>query len=427
MRLHRRAALIAATAGLVLLPALAVLADDGVPTLPESPVPGLPGAPTAPEVPELPPADPEALVATVTEQAAAIAEAAADPANLENLPIDIDLTDPEGNVTTITTTLEELAERLGSATLTDPSWTGIADLPEISAGNVLHTQLFTRVQATGIMLKSAPNPLPSPTAGVASMPAPWYHTVQTSDYVPATPLVPGINPLLLSPVPVPAEVPDEARTPLPFIHYGGKLINVQGAEPEGWDARCGGTSGVACPAGSFILSQGAGAKNGHLAGNIGVGSNVDTAPTPEGSDFPIWFPLVNSSGTPLPDTSMDFLGFGIPVVVNTCVPVDVPIGSFAVIHTLTCVNLNLLLGDGTAVFNGSPVDFNQDLAPLWSPAPPVVTAANAAIAAVLAQLPTGAVLDTALGLLGQLPEVPETPPLPVDPSTIPALPALPAG
>ena len=230
----------------------------------------------------------------------------------------------------------------------------------------------------------------------------------------------------------------------------GRLVNIQGA--------------------GFVVD---GVKKGLHNGGTGPsnGSNVDTAlrqPTVFGDPsislikdpFPIWLPLVTAT-TVLPDSNVDFLGFsagGISPDNRKCVankvggvtpaPTPAPDGpngeAQVTFPASTCTSSGKFSGLGIALYGAAPIDFRQDLAPLWTPAPVALDAVNnaitAAIQTVTASSPsTLAVLIFALGaaglvplssvtpiLSGTLPTIPGGGSLPIDLSTLP-IGALPLG
>jgi hypothetical protein len=235
----------------------------------------------------------------------------------------------------------------------------------------------------------------------------------------------------------------------PFNHVGGPLVNVQGG---GWDVRGPDpTHHIFSQVGdSSVFAK-------HSGGNTAIGVNVDTAPrayTVPNDPWPVYVPLFTSNANigkgatvndvPL-DRSIDFLGWksSLTVSVPSCLKaVAAPAtgavttsalaidgsGDIAPVNNgdgtstwpaIRCISTGSLNGDGIANFGGWPLDFYQDLAPIWSPAPPSVVAANAAIAAILAALTnssgpltplqsyltgyaTGKVLPYVLGLQGFL-------------------------
>jgi hypothetical protein len=254
------------------------------------------------------------------------------------------------------------------------------------------------------------------------------YTVSRSPYVPAVPGILGLNPLIialplavgLSPVDAPAPVLDLieplAAAPLLLTTLGeSKLINVQG---DGWTEETG----------------------SHGAGNQVVGQSVDIAPkeTSPSDPFPIYLPFYNGEIlTAVPDHAIDFIGFGEPLLnTHTCfstfekeTQVDGKwmstyrggIGGSVFgtwLHAFgVCTSLlTLAASAGIATFNGSPVDFRRDLAPLWGPVPPGADVAVDLMVNVLEGILPSDLLTAALGALGtvpNLPEVPEVPEVPV--------------
>lgn len=380
-----------------------------VPALPALPSP-LPALPTVPAVPALP--NTTSLAATLQTQINNVAAAAGmTPQQIANMVLTTTIPNPTGTASTTTATLQDTINRLAGTAAFAPNNGGILKTPEFNTGNIEHLAVYTRVYGSKTVPKTAPRPIPTVAEGKALLPQ---YSVATSNYVPTTPLVPGINPLILAPTstiptlpsPVPSPlIPDTAKTPIVALHYGGKLLNVQGT---GWNV-----SG-ADPSKNITSQGGTAGSVGHTAGNSVIGTSLDTAPTPAGSQWPTYLPLLTKSNTLVQDTKIDFLGFGIASVTLSCTDFgQLTIGNNTTYLGMLCLSVNLLLGDGIATFDGSPVNFRKDLAPLWSPAPPPVDVASNAVSAVVGQVG----LTSVLGLLSAVPAVPSVP--------VPSVPSVP--
>jgi hypothetical protein len=416
------------------------------------------------------------------------------PADLLNQLLTLEIPTPAGGVQSITLTVQEYIDRIAKNAIVGGKNTGFAGTPEVAVGSIAHSFGYVRTYSggtarpypslaaikadmpqyrkyTSALLASTPavsgataalatGPVNAATCALLTPP-----TTVTGSTIPASCKI-GV-PLVALPVAAPASpVPSGTFPPalvpkLPsavFTHAGGQLINVQGG---GWNARGADASrNIESQAGfgtAAVAAQGA----KHTGGNSSSGTNVDTATraTVTGTDatldpWPIYVPLFTSNsavgaGTDAvdpakapTDSSIDFLGFG---TVGSSTKVECKAGT-AVIDTeakldalgvsgtwpkLTCSSVGSLTGDGVANFGGWPLNFHDDLAPLWDPVPPSVTAANASIAAMLATIPTSTLQTYGLLLaLGYVPYVTGLPnyrpvPLPVPEPTVPTTPTVP--
>lgn len=445
----------------------AALPSLPIPGLPSDPTPtsttlpaGVPGVPSVPtSVPAPPTIDTTTLGNVLTAQLANIAAAVGEaPTDLLNAILTTYIPTPSGEVATLESTVQDYIDRLGKNALIGGRNTGIEGTPEVSIGDVVASFGFLRTY--GGVTGTTPNvipprPYPSQLDAKAAMPQ---YRVYTSPYLPATPVLPPSAAALAFLI-VGAELPTVTgqipsgtvpqslipKVPLlgPFNHYGGPLVDIQGS---GWDVRGADPAhDITAQAGSSTI----GAK--HTGGNGAIsGTNLDTAPRATSTDtatvdpFPIYVPLFSSNpnlgagtnSTKTTDWSLDFLGWkGAVSQTLTCgtgtsgtaaqtdpTPIHNANGTYSW-PDLKCVSIGAMTGDGVALFNNQLVNFHEDLAPLWSPAPPSVTDANAAIAAIIAALPTGtlttyglsvalAYLPTVLGVTGSLPALPTPPPTP---------------
>jgi hypothetical protein len=424
---------------------------------PDTTVPSVPSVPTS--IPAPPTIDTTTLANVLKAQVQALADALGEaPTDVLNLVLNTYIPTPSGAVADLTSTIQEYIDRLANNALIGGRNTGIVGTPEVAIGDIVASFGFARVYGgvTGTVPGQIP-PRPYPTQAEALAAMPQYRTY-TSPYLPATPAVPPSAALLAflllgSELPVvtgqipPGTVP-QALTPVvpllgPFNHFGGPLVTIEG---RGWDERGADPSrNIKSQSGTSVV----GAK--HTGGNGALsGTNLDTAPRTTSTDpldpWPVYVPLFTSNanlgaGTNTTNTtehSIQFLGWkgavsdalhcGLGTTGNADTdPVPVVNGNGTYTWPdMKCSSVGALSGDGVALFNNELIDFHTDLAPLWSPAPPSVTDANAAIAAIIAALPTGTLttygltvaltyLPTVLGVVGTLPPLPEVPAVPAVP------------
>jgi len=363
-----------------------------------------------PPLPVTPPALPDTstvlsvLQTQINNMAHALQET---PSQVLATVLNLEVPTPQGAVDTLSVTVQELVDRVAGTDLFAADSNGILGLPEVSVGQVYHQFLWTAtlpkvtVPTCVAPAKLEPCTLaPDPTANRINE-IPQYH-VSTSQFVPSTPLVPGLNPVILLPAPLnpppalPIATPGLTQ-PLLLLHWGGPLINVRGG---GW------------------VSPTTGAPLGvHSAGSTALGANADTAFRPwsiPGDPYPIYLPVGTSNDASLTantkklkDSAIDFIGTGLPITTKSCTNLGAKTKAIVNGVSMTtypsafCLSFGLLLADGVAIYNKSPLNFHDDLLPLWSPAPPPVSAASAAIAAIL-------------GLV-TVPPTPSLPPLPTVP------------
>lgn len=318
----------------------------------------------------------DALIAQITEQAE---EAGIDPDAVLDQLLTIDLGE---DAAPVQATVREAIERLsGESVVDEENNTGLAGLPAMQAGGVFHIAANLKIETFAAIQEALLPPAPDVRP----------YDVRESDYSPNTPVLPVINPLLLSGQELPEGLPMGLDDPIVLLHPGGRLTSVQGG---GWN----------------VLGT-------HGAGSYGLGHNADTTEreTADGDPWPAYLPMV--TGDTIPDTAVDFLGFGIIVNSGSCSLVRLsnnPASSFYTrILARICVGVGAIVGDGAAQWNGEGIlDFRTDLAPLWEEASPEVQEAVAEIDGAVEQVPVGDVLDQVLGAISELPGAPEVPEVP---------------
>ncbi len=422
----------------------------------------VPGLPTLP--------DTDTLAGLLMEQVnLAAANLQTTPERILNLVLDFYVPTPAEAGTYVSGTLQQVIDRLTGNAVIGGDNSGILGLPEVAVGQITHLVvdimstacetggttaapdatnwklLTTSCAPTGEqidVIQSCTDPSLNrdhPDCVATARPFEFHenntiaqYTISRSPYVPAMPGIIGLNPLIialplalgLSPVDAPEPVLDLiqplAAAPLLVTTLQSKLINVQG---DGWTD----------------------ATGSHGAGNQVLGQSVDTHPkeTSPADPFPLYLPFYN--GTILaaePDHAIDFIGFGEPVVnTHTCLNTFEKeeqvngkwmstyrggvgfslFGSWVNVLGLCPSVLTMLTSAGIATFNGSPVDFKNDLAPLWSPVPPGADVAIALMVNTLEGILPADLLTGALGLLGDVPDLPSIPGVPA----IPGLPEVP--
>ncbi|MEY2425975.1 MAG: hypothetical protein QOI61_1547 [Actinomycetota bacterium] len=456
---YRMRKAVAALAAVALVTPLATAWADTVP------VPGLPTLPalplpiTIPPIPNPPTVgypNPQATLAMLQGQIALIAAALqTTPEALLNQLLATEIPSQGSLVLTV----NGLLNRLAGTTVFDPLSNGPLGTTEIAIGNISHAFNMGSLAKPAI---DGPRCIPpetvspcneAPNPHVATLPT---YSKVTSNWLPALPaasvlgtsiLLPLINGLTpASPVAIPVTLPVTGVTPgdvpnsvcltatIPAVcqgfaalikanislvsEPGGRLVNIQGG---GWT--------VPDPVTGKTIKKGV-----HNGGTGALnGSNLDTGFRPgitQADPWPVWLPLLTSTAG-LADSSVDFLGFSpaTPSVSNTCannkdaanktIPTTYSVNDDGVeiahFPASTCKSSGSFSGFGISLYGPSeghaPVNFRTDLAPLWDPAPPVVSALSDALAAVVASLtpylpPTGLTLlawppvTFALGLAG---------------------------
>ena len=199
---------------------------------------------------------------------------------------------------------------------------------------------------------------------------------------------------------------------------------------------------------------------GQIPGTLGSNlSNIDTAYrglpatllTPaslvDQSKLPLWVPLLTGTSA-LVDNGVDFIGFPVTKDLSALTTRSCTAGGeirtkvvgettvkYAHFNDTNCRSRGSFAGFGVAVYGDhAPVNFAEDLAPLWDPAPVAVAAVADAVTAVLAALAPSTpnpltVLTYGLGLAGlvntgEVLGITDTLPVPVP--AVPAIPAIPA-
>jgi hypothetical protein len=478
---------VAAFAAVALVTPLATAWGDTVP-VPALPLPALPALPlpiTVPPIPSLPPVNypnPQATLAMLQGQIALIAAALqTTPEALLNEVLGTEIPS-QGS---IVLTVNGLLNRLAGTTIFDATSNGILGTTEIAIGNISHA--FNMGSLAKPAIDGPRCVAPATASPCTEAENPWVATLPryskvTSNWLPnipaesvlgtsiLLPLINGLTPAAPAALPVtlpvtgltlgdiPTTVCLTSTTPaicqgfaalikanLTLISEpGGRLVNIQGG---GWTVP---DPVTGKPIKKGVHNGGTGALNG---------SNLDTGFRPgitQADPWPVWLPLLTSTSA-LADSSVDFLGFSPanPAVSNSCannkdaqnktIPTTYTVENgveIAHFPASTCKSSGSFAGFGIALYGPAPIDFRIDLAPLWEPAPPVVTALSDAIGTVLNALnpylpPLGLGLLTyppvtfALGLagvatnlqaqlLGLQDDLPvEIPAIPPDPSTLP--------
>jgi len=281
---------------------------------------------------------------------------------------------------TVTVPVREALARLSGASVIDEGAnTGVAGTPQLTAGGILHIAANLRLQTFPL----------TPVSQLPPAPDLRPYDVRESQFSPTTPVVPVINPLVLTGADLPEGAPPGLDDPILLLHPGGRLKSVQGGS---WS----------------VLGT-------HGAGSHGIGHNLDTGAreTTDGDPWPVWLPLV--TGAMIPDRSIDFLGFGTVVNSSTCTLVRASSNPasplFGRVIARICVGVGAIIGDGVAQFNGGgPIDFRNDLMPLWEAAPEELTALLGTVDGAVGSLPLGDLLGVIGDLPGaDLPELPEGP------------------
>jgi hypothetical protein len=249
--------------------------------------------------------------------------------------------------------------------------------------------LFLDINFEQFIPSLACNPAPCTATNLPpnlpARPAQSQYSVVESPLTPNTPLVPVPNPLILSGQPLPPEVPAGLASPLLLTHMGGRLKSVQERQLVRQSAFLANPPRLSLP----LFYTGS-----HTAGTSPLGGNVDTEArqTTESDPWPIWLPYI--TGGSVADTAIDFVGFAIVVNSVTCSHSISAISGR--VTSRTCTALGLLLGDGASMFEDSPLDLRQTLAPLFADQPAEVDG--------VVQL-----IDDTIGSVPPLPEVPEVP------------------
>lgn len=314
--------------------------------------------------------------AVVEEVHEAAREAGMDNGNaILEQEVTLELPDEQGSTEPVTLSIEEAIVRVAGRTIIDSEeHSGYLGLPWGSAGNIMHAYVDVLVSGPTVLPWQAELP-EAPDADSL-----LHYDVVESDYVPNTPIVPVINPLLLAP----ADTPEELDLPpLLAMHWGGPLKSVQGS---GW------------------------LMGFHSAGTTPLGSSVDTQDRSgdEDAQAPFWIPLIEDGELAIEDEAIDFAGFAVVTQDASCerIQIDSPprlSGLIPGFHIVTdvCASFGLLLGDGVTFFDGEgPFDLREDGALLWEPAPEPVKQVVDAVGDVLGEVPTDEILGDVLGLVG---------------------------
>jgi hypothetical protein len=363
------------------------------------------------ETGEAEPTGPATVADAMVERVRDLAEdAGMDADTVLSQVITTELPDGEGGVAELTAPLRDVLEGLGGRTTLDEGDEGdggdggaepdAAGAPHLNAGGTLHLAANLSIETFSLV----------PEADLPPAPDVSPYDVVESDYVPSTPLVPGVNPLFLAAGLAGVSLPDEVTEavaglddPILLLHPGGRLTSVQGSD---WN----------------VLGA-------HGAGSYGLGHNVDTGArgadseepadgeepagdeepadgeepagdeTPAGDPWPLWLPLLTGA-TAVPDTAVDFAGFAIVVNTSSCSLVRGSSNPSSLLYpriiARVCVGVGAIIGDGVAFFDGTgPIDLRADVLPLWEPAPEELAPAMAALDDAVAQVDelTGTVLE----------------------------------
>lgn len=418
------------------------------------------------------PFDPAVWQALIQGQVDLIAAAlATTPDTILATVLDTPVPTLDGTTETITETLGQYLERVAGTAVFDETSNGLLGLPEIAVGNISHAYSLSRAMpATSAPRCADPTKIApcaeAPSPNLAKLPQ---YTKATSNWVPTIPTQTALGHSVVVPLatgilngttpappvtsvpgtgtPVTGDVPTGTVCPVPEVDptlcaetlnrlksnllfsVGGPLVNIQGS--DFWGPKSSTDSTVVKKA---AHNGGTGLLNGH---------NIDTvfrSPT-QADPYPAWVPLLTSASA-ISDEAVDFIGFSTSSAAPSlsCTNVSGGVKTFSIVDGVevtnwpaqNCTSSGSFSGFGLAIYGKSPVNFRTDLAPLWSPAPPVVSqlsaSATAIVAALTAYAPTttqilafeGALVAFVNAVKAQAPAAPATP-------TPPATPPLPTG